>query len=134
MWTEDILSEVPGSGTRRACVAVFHLPQALTATALCAALPRAAASSRSADIAISRPTITAAHRELCHVATQAPRLSPHALQHARRRYLQAGRRDWLTREAHIRAMHEPGLHTDGHQYTHCVRALRGIMHGSRKNT
>ena len=44
---------------QRTCAAVFHLPQVLTATALYAAPPRAAANSRSADIVISRPTITA---------------------------------------------------------------------------
>ena len=44
---------------RRTCVAVFHLPTQLTATAECASGPSAAAHSRSALIVISRP-ITAA--------------------------------------------------------------------------
>ncbi len=52
-----------GQGTpkvpRRTCVAVFHLPTQLTATAECASGPSAAAHSRSALIVISRP-ITAA--------------------------------------------------------------------------
>lgn len=42
------------------CVAVFHFPQALTATALLAAGPSVAAHSLSADIVISRPMMTAA--------------------------------------------------------------------------
>lgn len=41
------------------CVAVFHLPHAFTATAALAAGPSVAAHSRSADIEISRPMMTA---------------------------------------------------------------------------
>eukprot|EP00882_Tetradesmus_deserticola_P025763 GHRQ01028326.1.p1 GENE.GHRQ01028326.1~~GHRQ01028326.1.p1 ORF type:complete len:112 (-),score=11.25 GHRQ01028326.1:256-591(-) len=44
------------------CVAVFHLPQALTATAALAAGPMVAAHSRSADIVISRPMMTTSRR------------------------------------------------------------------------
>jgi hypothetical protein len=43
----------------RTCAAVFHLPQTLTATAREASPPNVAAHSRSADIVISRPMMTA---------------------------------------------------------------------------
>jgi hypothetical protein len=46
-------------GKGHTCVAVFHFPQELTATALYASPPREAASSLKADIAISLPMITA---------------------------------------------------------------------------
>jgi hypothetical protein len=55
------------------CEAVFHLPQELTATAAFAAGPRVAAHSRSADMEISRPMMTAARkkdRQAWHVSKQ----------------------------------------------------------------
>ena len=53
-------------GKGHTCVAVFHFPQELTATALYASPPREAASSL-ADIAISLPMITAATHCLLHL-------------------------------------------------------------------
>lgn len=52
------------------CVAVFHLPSQLTATAEWASGPREAAHSRRADIAISRPMIAVTQRNKtsrCHI-------------------------------------------------------------------
>jgi len=46
------------------CVAVFHLPHELTATALYASPPSDAANSRKADMAISLPMITASKHHL----------------------------------------------------------------------
>jgi hypothetical protein len=53
----------------RTCVAVFHLPHELTATDLYASPPSDAASSRSADIAISLPMMTAANSRIINTFT-----------------------------------------------------------------
>ena len=93
----------------RACAAVFHLPHVLTATAEYAAPPRAAASSRSADIVISRPTITARRRRVGVrgqlVGRARPerqdsrRRAPGAAQHARPRA--GGQRDNVDRQTRL---------------------------------
>lgn len=52
----------------RTCVAVFHLPHEVTATALYASPPSDAANSRKADMAISLPMITASKHHLISTA------------------------------------------------------------------
>mmetsp|Transcript_18341 Transcript_18341/g.59715 ORF Transcript_18341/g.59715 Transcript_18341/m.59715 type:complete len:206 (+) Transcript_18341:60-677(+) len=53
------------------CVAVFHFPSELTATALCASPPAAAAHSRSALMVISRPMMAVVASGSSHCAPAA---------------------------------------------------------------
>ena len=53
------------SGEVFACVAVFHLPQLLTATAWCASGLQLAAHSLKADMVISRPMIATTSKAMC---------------------------------------------------------------------
>lgn len=64
-----VITELTGAANacNLTCVAVFHLPQLLTATAWCASWLQLAAHSLKADMVISRPMMAATSKVMLDV-------------------------------------------------------------------